>query len=280
MKNIIFIDVDGTLTGQDGLVPESAKQAIRESRAKGHEVILATGRSLSEITDDILEIGIDGIIGAGGGFVEYKNQVLSHLKFEEDSLKEICEFLDHHNIGYYLESNQGLYASPNCVDKIEEAVHQMFAHHKEKFVNQDDPLPHWFLEILDESKGLEIPYDNINKLSFISTETPFSSVSDKFSDKYEMYETTVFEFGPNSGEIGLKGIDKKMAIKHVLSTIVYEGKTYAYGDGLNDISMFETVDYSVAMENAKSALKAIANEVTPIAEEDGIYKSFKKNHLI
>ncbi|XTP54865.1 HAD hydrolase family protein [Niallia sp. Krafla_26] len=54
----------------------------------------------------------------------------------------------------------------------------------------------------------------------------------------------------------------------------------AYGDGNNDIAMFEAVAYGVAMENASEQLKKVSKEITSKAEEDSIYKSFKLNGLI
>jgi hydroxymethylpyrimidine pyrophosphatase-like HAD family hydrolase len=54
----------------------------------------------------------------------------------------------------------------------------------------------------------------------------------------------------------------------------------AYGDGDNDIKMFEAVNYGVAMENATKNLKRIAKEITSRAEGDGIFLSFQRNHLI
>lgn len=117
-------------------------------------------------------------------------------------------------------------------------------------------------------------------MSFISIDYPFESVKARYKDKFEVYEATVFEFGPNSGEIGLKDIDKKNAIDLIMEELDIPVRTYAFGDGLNDVSMFEAVDYSVAMKNARERLKDVSNEVTSIAEEDGIQKSFIKNKLI
>ena len=82
-KKIIFFDVDGTLVSDTGgieHVPESAKRAIALTRAKGNLVYLCTGRSKAEIYDFILECGIDGVIGAGGGYIEIGNQMLYHKK--------------------------------------------------------------------------------------------------------------------------------------------------------------------------------------------------------
>lgn len=69
-KKIVFVDVDGTLVTDDGLVPASAKTAIIKARNNGHQVYLCTGRSKPELYDSILSIGFDGIIGAGGGYIE------------------------------------------------------------------------------------------------------------------------------------------------------------------------------------------------------------------
>ena len=54
----------------------------------------------------------------------------------------------------------------------------------------------------------------------------------------------------------------------------------AFGDGNNDIEMFQAVGHSVAMGNASADLKAIASEVCGTCAEDGIYHYCKENGLI
>ena len=54
----------------------------------------------------------------------------------------------------------------------------------------------------------------------------------------------------------------------------------AFGDGNNDIEMFQAVGHSVAMGNASPDLKAIASEVCRPCAEDGIYHYCKENGLI
>ena len=88
-------------------------------------------------------------------------------------------------------------------------------------------------------------------------------------------------FGKNSGEIAVKGIDKAQAVQFVLKELnISKQNTMAYGDGDNDIKMFEAVNYGVAMENATINLKRIAKEITSRAEDDGIFLSFQRNQLI
>lgn len=49
MSKVIFLDVDGTLCNYEGVIPESAKQAIKQARKNGHKVYICTGRSRAEV---------------------------------------------------------------------------------------------------------------------------------------------------------------------------------------------------------------------------------------
>jgi Cof subfamily protein (haloacid dehalogenase superfamily) len=128
----------------------------------------------------------------------------------------------------------------------------------------------------------EIHYGNVNKISFISNEEhPFHTITNKFSKCFTIYRTNVPRFGKNSGEIAVKGVDKAQAVQFVLKQLnIPKHNTMAYGDGDNDIKMFEAVNYGVAMENATKNLKRIAKEITSRAEGDGIFLSFQRNQLI
>lgn len=53
---MIFLDVDGTLVNDNGIVPKSARIAVKEARKNGHYVFLCTGRSKAELFDHIMEI--------------------------------------------------------------------------------------------------------------------------------------------------------------------------------------------------------------------------------
>ena len=54
----------------------------------------------------------------------------------------------------------------------------------------------------------------------------------------------------------------------------------AFGDGNNDLEMFQAVGRGIAMANASSQLKAIAADVCGSAAEDGIYHYCTKQKLI
>lgn len=56
MEKILFIDVDGTLVDYEKNLPESAVEAIRETRKKGNLVFICTGRSRAEVYQNIWDI--------------------------------------------------------------------------------------------------------------------------------------------------------------------------------------------------------------------------------
>lgn len=280
-KKIVFIDIDGTLTTPDGKVPWSAKQAIRTARKNGHLMYLCTGRSKPEIISSILDIGFDGVIGAGGGYIEVNNEVVHHQTMPEQSVRKIVDYFGQHEIGYYLESNDGLFGSDNCEEVIRQVVTEGIDVESKAYLEADAEF-HWFYQLLDTYRGKAIDYTNVNKISFISNEThPFQEISNKFGREFTLYRTTVAQFGPESGEIAVKGVDKYKAVEYVLNYLkIPREQSMAYGDGNNDIKMFEAVHYGVAMVNATGDLKKVAQEVTAKAEDDGIMQSFKRNQLI
>jgi Cof subfamily protein (haloacid dehalogenase superfamily) len=279
-RKLIFIDVDGTLCDSAGEVPKSAREAIQAARANGHLVYICTGRSKPEITDDIESIGFDGMICAGGGYVEIDDQTLMHKKMPKELVIRLIKYFEKHNIAYYIESNDGLFGSLNCKDTILGQATNGLMENSQAYEEAKNEIS-WFSEILDKYKDKKIDYSNVNKISFISNGHPYEEVFDTFKDNLELYRNTVPQFGPESGEVGIKGITKSTAIKSVIDHLnIDKINTLAYGDGENDIDMFKCVNYGVAMKNAKPELLKIADEVTYSASNDGIYFSFKKNNLI
>lgn len=108
---IIFLDVDGTITDYENNVPPSAVRAMRLARARGHRVYMCTGRSKAENPPEIWAIGFDGMIGGNGSYVEDAGEVVMHQLITLDQCKRIVDWLHGRGLEFYLESNNGLFAS-------------------------------------------------------------------------------------------------------------------------------------------------------------------------
>lgn len=163
MQKIIFIDVDGTLVNDHGVVPESAKRAIRNARKNGHLAFICTGRSKSELFPEILDVGFDGIIGAAGGYIELEEEILFHECVKIQDVQHLVEFFNKHGIDFYLESNGGLFAGGNCKKHIRDLIEKLLIEKpeaKEEIENGIQP----FHDILIE--GEDLIREDINKISF------------------------------------------------------------------------------------------------------------------
>ena len=108
---IVFLDIDGTLVTYANEIPISAVEAIHLARENGHQVLVNTGRSKTEISGRIWDIGIDGMIGANGGYVEYQGKVIYHENIPTDTVALLREHVIANEVAFYLECNSGLFSS-------------------------------------------------------------------------------------------------------------------------------------------------------------------------
>ena len=84
-----------------------------------------------------------------------------------------------------------------------------------------------------------------------------------------------------SADVTILGWDKGDGVKAVAEYMhVPLENTYAFGDGINDISMLKMAGHSVAMGNGQDAVKAAAEYVTTGINEDGVWNGLKHFHLI
>jgi len=262
----IFLDIDGTLVADKGTVPESAISAIKLAQKNNHKIVLCTGRAMAEIYKPILDIGFDGIVACGGNYVECNGDVLLNRAFSQAELEELYNFFDKHQIDFYAEANSGIYTSRGCIAKLDSIADSLKSDvHKQS-------LNHFKSHLIN---GVDLFRSDINKISFLGSDYLFAEISQYFGHKYELFDLVVPLFGKNSGEISIKGTDKVTGIKLVMDYFNCDhNHTIAIGDGNNDISMLNYVNYGVAMGNATDKLKSIAQFISDDVNNDGLAKAF------
>ena len=131
MGKILLIDVDGTLVNYENQLPASAANAIRKARANGHKVYICTGRSKAEVYPNLWEIGLDGMIGGNGSYVEDHGKVVMHQLITKEQCTHVVDWLHGRGLEFYLESNNGLFASENF-ETAGEPVIQLYSARKGK----------------------------------------------------------------------------------------------------------------------------------------------------
>lgn len=211
MEKIIFIDVDGTLVDYDNHLPESAVEAVRKARKNGHRVYICTGRSKAEVYQNIWDIGLDGMIGGNGSYVEDDGQVLMHQLITESQCRRIVDWLHERKLEFYLESNSGLYASEHFE---EAALGSIKEYSKRKGRGDNVTVRDVFPDMIFDG---ELYRDDLNKVSYLlNSYQDFLDTKEQFPDLQNgtwggAGETALF------GDLGVKDITKAHAIDVLLA---------------------------------------------------------------
>lgn len=274
---ILFLDVDGTIVDYEGNIPVSARDAIRAARAAGHLVYMCTGRSRAEIPPELAAIGFDGMIGGNGSYVESAGEVVMHELITPEQCRHIVDWLHGRGLEFYLESNNGLFAS----EHFREAARPVLrAYAGRKGIEHADEL-----ETDDIIHGLvygaPLYRDDLNKVSFI-----LSSYRDHLDSIEEFPDLECHTWGGAGetalfGDLGVKGITKARAVDVLLGHLgARREDTVAFGDAKVDIPMFEACGLSVAMGSGGEECRAAADYVTTAVDDDGIRNAFVHLGLI
>ena len=277
MGKIIFIDVDGTLVDYEGNLPDSAVTAIRKARANGHRVYISTGRSKAEVYQNIWDIGLDGMIGGNGSYVEDHGSVILHRHISYEQCVHIVDWLHGRGLEFYLESNNGLFASEHF-ETAGEPVIQEYSRRKGLGSADAMTIRKAFPDMIF---GGELYRDDLNKVSYIlNSYQDFLDAKEEFPDLENntwggVGETALF------GDLGVKNITKAYAIRRLLDYLKAGIEdTIAIGDAKIDIPMLEYCDFGVAMGSGGEEIRAMADYVTDDVDRDGLYKAFVHLGLI
>lgn len=278
-KKVMFLDVDGTLVDYHNRVPASAAEAIKKARANGHLVYVCTGRSRAEMQPELWEIGLDGMIGGNGSYVEHHEEVVMHQLISKEDSKAIVDWLTERKLPFYLESNNGLFASTDFREGARKTI-QEYLLGKGKTAEEVEHL-----EVEDVMHGMvfdgQLYRDDLNKVSFV-----LSSYQDHLDSAQAFPQLEAHTWGGRGetalfGDLGVKDIDKAHAVDVLLKHIGADKKdTIAFGDAKIDIPMLEYCAYGVSMGNGGPEIKAMADLVTDDVEADGLYKAFDQLGLL
>jgi len=260
MIQAVFLDMDGTLINSDeGIIPQSAQEAIRLARKNGIKVFIATGRNtLTPGEGGILEgIEFDGYVSLNGQMCYLPDKtVIYRLPLDSgdrDAVISLCE-----------ERN-----TPLLIAEEE--------HSRMTFINDD---VRWLCE------GMNTPVYPVNESydftgRIVYSITPFWTVEEEAQFSTLLKHSKCLRITPITCDIIPSDGGKHIGIKHMLEYFNIPAENcMTIGDGRNDIDMLHFAGVGVAMGNGCDAAKAAADYVGPAAGEDGILEIFKHFNLI
>ena len=207
--------------------------------------------------------------------VEDEGNVILHQLITLEQCKRVVDWLHQKGLEFYLESNNGLFASEHFEEKGEPVI-QEYSRRKGKAEGMT--VRRVFPDMIF---GGELYREDLNKISFIlDSYQDYLEAKEKFPDLQAgtwggKGETALF------GDLGVKGIDKANAIDHLLKHLGAKiSDTIAFGDAKVDIPMLEYCAVGVARGNGGEEIRAMADFITEDVEQDGLWKAFRHLNLV
>lgn len=271
--SVLLLDIDGTLVDYSAQLPESAAIAIRKARANGHRIYLCTGRSKAEIYPYLWDLGVDGLIGGNGSYIEDDGNVIHHQVLDSDVVQRAVEWMLTNGLGFYLECNSGLYASDNFPEKAARILDGGATPINIQWVR--DGFPHMIY-------GTRAGRDDVNKISFVlEPEVDLTRLADDYAGRAKVDTWSLTGKGPEFGEFGQLGVHKGAAVHQLAAHLgVSTDSMIGFGDARSDLELITECGTGVAMGNADPVLKAAADLVTDDVTEDGLNHAFAELRLI
>lgn len=261
-KQLLLVDIDGTLCDRNNKIPLSASEAIKKVRSNGHLVYLVTGRALAEIYQDAYDMGFDGIIGGNGSYVMCDNKMIFQKVIEKDVLDKLISWMEDNEIGYYLECNSGLYGNKYLKEKVAKMLF------KDNISDAKAWLHKYFPDMIYDYE--QDPSD-VNKISFVLDDpNELSEAHALFDDIVKVGSWGVFT-GDRFGEFALNNIDKDSSIEMLLKHLGMDwDHTIVFGDNNVDVMMITKAHIGVAMGNGRDIVKQASDFVTKDVDDNGL----------
>ena len=239
-KTLFLTDLDGTLLRSDQSLSKYTVETLNRLISRGMLFSYATARSYA--TSSIVTAGLEAkfpVIVYNGTFVlenGTKRRLLSHA-FSPDEAAEILRTL----------TDFGVYP---IVYAYEDEAEKYF--YCPRLISDET----FHFSCIDKPEKLLGAYE-------------------KLKDGFECVYYKEIYSGEQWLEVHPKGVSKAKAMTELKNLVGCE-RVVCFGDGVNDISMFEISDECYAVANADEKLKKIATGVIESNNNDGVARFLEK----
>jgi len=268
-KTLYVSDLDGTLLRRDQTLSQYTIDTINRLTEQGMNFSYATARSI--VTSGRVTAGLPEklpVIVHNGSFILEQGSgkcILSNT-FKENEAQSILEKLLEHGIYpivYALFDDKEKYS---YIPERESRGSKIFNDSRKGDIREN--------KVTSES---ELCKGEVFHFTCIDEPERLAPLHEYFKDKYQcIYHRDIYS-GEQWLEIQPVKATKANAILE-LKKLLGCDRVVCFGDGKNDISMFEIADECYAVENADDELKRIATAVIGSNEDDGVAKWLEKNY--
>ena len=257
VPKVIFFDIDDTLS-RNGIIA-AHNQATLEALAKTDiKLVISTGRSKAILPADILALLegdiLDAIICMNGQYSFDNKGLISHYPLSSEQANKIVQ----------------LCQTSQLIHKFDSATHIAWSGENERLRDFNAKTPN---SIIDPD------YYKTNTVYQCSVF--FNNQEEKMQDiDFAHDDLKLVHWHHIGADILPANASKARGIKDVCQYYGVDAREcMAFGDGLNDLEMFDLVGYAVAMGDAQPALIERADFVTGTIEERGIQSVLEQFHI-
>lgn len=254
MIKLIALDLDGTLLNQAKEISVANKAALTRAREMGVKVVITTGRPLAAVEPYLEELDLvhadEYAITFNGGLVQTNDGgILDYIGFGLDDIDKIHAVTE--KLGLPLDVIHGgeVYQIPSAIDSLYSTCNAML-----NYIPTDyDELP----------KGVEFN-KAISSAEGAILDAKIPEIPAELYDQFEIFKSReiILEWSP-------KGVHKANGLALLIQHLgIDQSEVMACGDEENDFSMIEWAGLGVCMANGSDKVKAVANVVTPMSNED------------
>lgn len=261
---IIALDMDGTTLNNEKTITEETLLAIQKAHQQGILIVPATGRSLSGIPKELIELPIRYCILKNGAIVYdlLKKEEIYHDIIDNDLVSKFADatkdLMTFTSIGYG-EQKEACY-SPNkdLVFKMRPASKRnedFFVDDLSFFIKQNQPKIDKITQVVFDQQTADIILklqEQFLGLNIMNSGYPFIEINSRMCSKGN----------------GLKKLATKLNLTRE--------NIAAIGDSDNDIIMLAYAGYSFAMANGTQFIRNIADEITDDNNHQGVKKAIDK----
>ena len=249
---IIFFDIDDTLrNSKTGFIPSTIPTVFQQLREKGILTGIATGRGIFGVVPEIKALKPDFFVTLNGAYIEdKKGNVIYSNKIAKDKVEEYITWTKEVGIDYGLVGSQAAKLSRRT-EMISQAIDPIYPDLEvdPDFYQKEDIYQMWTFE--EQGDDLVLPDTLASTLRMVRWHEHSSDVV------------------PISGSkaAGVAKVVDQLGLK--------PENVMVFGDGLNDLELFDYAGISVAMGVSHEKIKEKADYITKTLEEDGIFDALE-----
>ncbi|WP_283695131.1 HAD family hydrolase [Clostridium perfringens] len=262
-------DLDGTLLNKDQIISDYSKKELNRLIKTGVNFAIATARSPATVSDILDGIDIKTPVVLMNGVIIFdieKKKYIDVKEIDKESVKEIIKILQEYNKTFFLYGIKDDYLWVYHKDFTYDFEREYYEERCNKSLKSFKRVEN-YLDVLEDNQIINFVFFEDNKLIAEELFEKIMKVKGVTGNCYK----DIYNEGAFFLDIYNEDASKANGIKF-LADYVEHSKVITFGDGENDVPMFEIADECYALENASDGLKTIATAIIGNNNDDAVVK--------